>query len=750
MPPPRLPGVNDTDRAAAEGQTTKAQDETTSALHASPSSATHRPASAPRYEVAVAWDVAIPARDGVRLSANIWRPRTEEPVPAILEMIPYGKDNWRRAGDMAHGQWFAARGYALVRVDVRGTGSSGGVALDEYTADETRDGYDAVEWLAEQPWCDGNVGMWGISYGGFTAIQVAALRPPHLKAIVPVMATDDRYLDDIHYRGGCVTVSELSQYAVSQVAMNAMPPDAAYRGSAWRADWLARLEATPPWLFTWLREQTDGPYWRQGSLAPDYDAIEAAIFNVGGWQDSYVDPAFRMQARCPAPSHTLVGPWHHSWPQDAEPGPNIDGMHEFLRFFDRHLRGQDNGWDHEPAVVWFERDWSPPEAFPRVANGRWRAARAYPHPATTIRAMAFGDGTLGEASPADADAEATAADRFVHRATTGTRGPLSWGSGGPPNGLARDLRRDEDAGPTYTSAVLDEAVSILGVPDVVVHIAVDATVAPLSVRLGDVAPDGSVALVSAGLLNLTHRRSHASPEALLPGVVEMVRVPLRTAGYRWEPGHRIRVALASSLWPVAWPSPFPATLEVHRGLATPSRLELPVIPPAGGPGDLPAGGHGDLPAGGAGDLPVPAFRLEPPDMPAPDASPLDGGPPAADDPPVWRIEEDVIAATTTVHIHGGGDTITPDGRRLYTAETMRMTASDLDPATASMDADVVYRWQELEAERGGELTSIEIRAVSRQTSTATDFDLRVDLQVDVDGERFFAREWSERIPRRLV
>src|SRR5262245_29732027 len=346
-----------------------------------------RPAPEPRSAVRVDWDVRIPARDGVELSANLWRPvpdgaRRDERFPVILEMIPYGKDNWRRAVDVAHGEWFAARGFALCRLDVRGTGSSGGVALDEYTADETRDGYDAVEWLAVQPWCSGSVGMWGISYGGFTSIQVAALRPPHLKAIVPVMATDDRYTDDVHYRGGCPTVSELSQYAVSQVAMNAMPPDAAFRGSAWRDEWLARLGATPPWLFAWLRHQTDGPYWRHGSLAPDYDAIEAAIFNIGGWQDSYVDPAFRMLEQCPAPSHTLVGPWHHSWPHDAEPGPNIDELHEVDRFFDRWLRGTPNGWDAEPRIVWFERDYATPEAFPTTAPGRWRAAIRYPYDGT--------------------------------------------------------------------------------------------------------------------------------------------------------------------------------------------------------------------------------------------------------------------------------------------------------------------------------------------------------------------------------
>ena len=657
-------------------------------------------------------------------------------------MIPYGKDNWRRASDITRGEWFAARGYALCRVDVRGTGSSYGVALDEYTADETRDGYDAVEWLAAEPWCDGNIGMWGISYGGFTAIQVAAIRPPHLRAIVPVMATDDRYLDDIHYRGGCPTVSELSQYAVSQVAMNAMPPEAAFRGDAWRSDWLARLEATPPWLFAWLRHQVDGPYWRQGSLAPDYDAITAAIFNIGGWHDSYVDPAFRMQARCPAPSHTIVGTWVHSWPHSAAPGPNLDELHEILRFFDRHLRGEDNGWDDEPPLVWFEHEFAPPEPFPATLPGRWRAATAYPHPATDVRAGHLGPGRLAGDAAGDVDGAATGAeaeagagvDVFTHRPTTGTRGPLSWGAGGAPNGLARDLRRDEDAGPTYTSEPLRAPLEILGVPEVVLWLVEDAPVATISVRLADVAPDGMTALVSAGVLNLTHRRSHASPEPMQPGAIEEIRVPLRTAGYRWLPGHRLRVSVASSLWPVLWPSPFAATFRLHHGPAAPSRLELPVVPPADGPGDAP----------------VPAFRTSPPDLRWPTAEPLDGEGPAATDPPIWRIDEDVIAGSVTVHVHDGGEDIVPDGRRLYAAETLRMTAWDGDPARAELDAHVVYRWQEREAARNGELTRIEIRADSRQTSTATDFDLGVRLEVDLDGERFFERDWHEVIPRDLA
>jgi uncharacterized protein len=690
--------------------------------------ATDRPASLPRHEVEARRDVRIPARDSVELSANLWRPipvdgEPDERFPVIVEMIPYGKDNWRLDADIARGRWLAARGYAYCRVDVRGTGSSAGVALDEYTPDETRDGYDAVEWAAAQPWSSGAVAMWGISYGAFTAIQVAKLRPPHLRAIVPVMGTDDRYVDDVHYRGGCVTASELSQYAVSQVAMNAMPPDATLRGDAWLDEWRVRLQTTPPWLFAWLRHQTDGPYWRQGSLAPDYDAIDVPIYSMGGWMDSYVDPAFRMQARCTAPTRTLVGNWVHGWPGSAPPGPNVDDLHELVRFLDHNLRDIENGVDSEPPVVWFERDYAPPEPFPASLPGRWRATTTYPHPNEHARAWRFDGGSLplvgrlvAEGGP-EPDA---GSDRYEHRPTTGTRSSLSWGSGGEPNGLARDLRPDESDGPTYTTEPLADAVEILGVPEVVLHLAVSAPVASAVVRLTDVAPDGTSYQVSAGVLNLTHRRSSTEPEALIPGQVETITIPLRTAGYRFAPGHRIRVSVASSYWPVLWPSPYPATFELHRGPEAPSRLVLPVVPPAGGPGDRPA----------------PAFKTTRADLP-------NVGGPYDEDPPVWRITEDVLAGTTTVTIHGGGGETLADGRHLYAAETLTLTASDRDPAVASLHADVVYRWREV-------ADAIEIRARSRQMSTATDFDLSVDLEVDLDGERFFERRWHERIPRRLV
>ena len=350
------------------------------------------------YPVEIRYHVRLPVRDGLELSANLFMPAPREPgekFPAILEMIPYRKDDWRCLSDHRRMTYFAQRGYVGCRLDIRGTGSSPGLALDEYTQDETQDGYDAVEWLAAQPWCSGNVGMWGISYGGFTAIQVAKLQPPHLKAIIPMYATDDRYTDDVHYLGGCLTASEFAQYAVSQVAMNAMPPKLEYAGSEWAKMWKARLEQTPPWLMEWLRQQTDGPYWRSGSLAPDYERITCAIFHIGGWMDGYTNPVLRMQERCVnAPRKALVGNWVHALPDSGYPGPNLDYVHEMARFFDYWLKGIGNGVMDEPPFTLFRREYTPPEAFPAKFNGEWISEAAYPIERTQFQEWCLSDKTL--------------------------------------------------------------------------------------------------------------------------------------------------------------------------------------------------------------------------------------------------------------------------------------------------------------------------------------------------------------------
>lgn len=669
----------------------------------------------------VRWDVRVPVHDGLELAANLWLPVPRQPgetFPAILEMIPYGKDSWRRGTDTAHGEWLAARGFALCRLDVRGTGGSPGLALDEYLPDQTRDGHDAVEWLAAQPWCNGRVGMWGISWGGFTSIQVAMLRPPHLRAILPVYATDDRYRDDVHILGGCVTGSEKCQYAVSQLGMNAMPPLPAVRGPGWRDgpwrdQWLRRLEATPPWLMAWLREQTDGPYWRHGSLGPDYDALACAVFAIGGWNDTYVDPALRMQQHCRGiPIRTLVGNWVHSYPDSAYPGPNINWLHEALRFFGAHLRDDPTGWDDDPPFTWFERTWAEPEPFPASWPGRWRAASAVPVPGTVPWTLRLAAGAL-----AAADADEVAADVLPHRATVGTAGPLSWGAGSEPNGLARDLRPDEARSLTYTGEPLERAVSVIGSAEAVLHLSTTMPVATCAVRLSEVAPSGVSALVAQGVLNLTHRRSHAEPEPMVPGLVEEVRIPLRAAGYRFSAGHRIRLTVQTALWPVVWPSPEPGELHVHRGPASPSRLVLPVLPDG-------------------------AATLEPPDFDLTPSGVREVGS-SESDPPAWEIAQDVLRGEVAVTIAEGGADLLEDGSRVYSSERLVLRASDPDPAHARLDSRVAYAWT-------GPDFDVDIRASGSIASDETAFDVSVDLDVRLDGAPLFTRGWAERIPRRLV
>lgn len=666
--------------------------------------------------------------DGLALSANLWLP---EPLaggtgpttfPAILEMIPYRKDDWRAATDESRGEYLAARGYAFCRLDVRGTGSSPGIALDEYTARETQDGAETVEWLAAQPWCSGKVGMWGISYGGFTAIQVALLHPPHLAAIVPMMATDDRYTDDVHYLGGCATVSELSQYAVSMVGMNALPARRAFADDAvaWRTAWLDRLEHTPVWLFEWLRQQHDGPYWRQGSLAPSWERLTTPTFLIGGWMDEYVDAALRMLERCTnAPRRALIGSWVHDTPDEAYPGPNVDWLHELVRFFDHWLKGAENGLMDEPALIAFRHEWAEPEPFPAGWPGEWIAEPAWPpaDAAERVLHLAAGDeplrGRLVDRPPASPGVE-----RFRHRATIGTRAGLSWGAGGPPNGVARDLRPDDVLVPSFTSAPLDADLDVLGSARVELAWESPVPVATAVVRLEDVAPDGTPFQVSAGILNLTHRSSHEHPEPLEPGALTPVRIAMRATAHRFAAGHRIRLSVASAMWPVVWPSPFPAEYALHLGGANGARLSLPSLPI------------------GRPTTALPAFKTTAPDLREIGAY--------AGEPPRWEIVEDVIAGSVTVRTSEFGTSTLPDGvSTLHAGEALEMTASDARPAEASMRNEVVYRLRQ-------DGVAIEVEADGLTTASATHFRMEVRLRVRLDGESLFNRTWDESIPRRMT
>lgn len=667
------------------------------------------------YQVTINYHVQIPARDGVLLSANLWLPQPRSPgerFPAILEMIPYRKDDWRYITDHQRMGYLAQRGYVCCRLDVRGTGSSLGVAYDEYTAAEIQDGYDVVEWLASQAWSNGNVGMWGISWGGFSAIQVAMLQPPHLKAIVPMYASDDRYSDDVHYIGGCMVVSEFAQYAASQIGMNAMPPSPNHFPANWQTLWRERLEATPPWVLTWLHNQCDNDYWRHGSLAVDYGRVQCAIFHIAGWHDGYVDCALRMHERCSAPRKTLIGPWVHTPPDAAEPGPNIDWLHEMVRFFDHWLKGVDNNVMAEPTMVAFRREYTQPGAFVENLNGEWLGIEGNspisPSPNLQLFLHNSHLSTHAVTQPTTLP--------YPHRPTLGTHASLCWGGGAGPNGLGRDLRPDEALSLSFSSDPLSEDVDLFGFPEVLLYLQCDAPVAHVVVRLTDVAPDGTSAQVSAGVLNLSHRHDHRNPQPIDANEVMAIRLKLRAACYRFAAGHRIRVTIASAYWPVIWPSPFAGMNRLHCGSVTPSQINLPLLPTRQ-------------------QTTPPAFKTTPPEL-------IRLGEYQAE-VPVWEIVEDVIAGSKTVHVYDGDAQTLPNGDVVFTSERLKMSASEVDPAEVTFGSDVIYRLQS-----GDE--RVAIRAAISIRSDQSTFYTEIDLKVTLNEAEFFQKSWQEAIRRELT
>ena len=343
----------------------------------------------------------IPMPDGARLAARVWLPEdaATDPVPALFEFLPYRKSDGTAVRDALRQPYFAGHGYAVLRVDMRGSGDSDGVLRDEYTAQEHDDAVACIAWIAAQPWCDGSVGMMGISWGGFNSLQVAARRPPALKALLVIGFTDDRYADDVHYMGGCVLTSQMLSWSAVMHAYNALPPDPRWVGERWREMWFERLAATAPWVETWLAHQTRDAYWRHGSAGEDYDAIRVPVYAVGGWADSYNNSVPRLLAGLSVPRKGLIGPWVHTFPEVGVPGPAIGFLQESLRWWDHWLKGIDTGFMDEPMLrVWIQ-DSVPPLTYYAERPGRWVAEPGWPSPDVAERVYHLNGLGLLEGAP---------------------------------------------------------------------------------------------------------------------------------------------------------------------------------------------------------------------------------------------------------------------------------------------------------------------------------------------------------------
>lgn len=512
--------------------------------------------------------VFIPLSDGVTLAATIWLPEDagDHPVPAVLEAVPYRRRDGTIFRDTELHPYVAGHGFAMVRLDIRGAGDSEGLLADEYLPQEQADCAEAIAWIAAQPWCTGKVGMTGISWGGFNALQVAALRPPALKAIVTLCSTDDRYADDVHYMGGCL-LTEDPLWSGCMLTYNALPPDPQIVGAKWRRMWEQRLAANRSFSESWLSHQRRDAYWKQGSVCEDFGRIEIPVYAIGGWDDSYPSVVLRLLAGLTGPRKGIIGAWNHFYPCRGGPGPLIGYLQEMVRWWSHWLKGEETGIMAEPMLTAWINHEDAPRPFYDIHPGRWVAEPTWPSANVERRRLHLNDRTLGEKpqpgtllhvrSPLEAGAE-------------GGR----WGGyGGDCPDMAPDQRREDGMALCFDTAPLEADLEILGSAELDLEFSVDSPRANLCARLCDVAPDGTSALIAYGVLNLTHRESHEFPKLLKPGEAAQARLTFKATGRRLPRGHRLRLALSTQHWPVIWPQPWLSQLSLESGL---SFLSLPV------------------------------------------------------------------------------------------------------------------------------------------------------------------------------
>ncbi len=665
--------------------------------------------------------VTIPMPDGVRLAATLFRPAGPGPAPCLLEALPYRKDDLTASYRPEYVRFRDEHGYAVARVDLRGTGSSGGIALDEYHEQEAADLAEVIGWLAGQSWCTGAVGMFGTSWSGFNSLMMAGRKVPALRAVVSSYASDDRYSDDVHYMGGALRLLDLVDYPLYMVAMNALPPVPERFGEGWAAEWLARIEQTPPWLLRWLEEQTDGPYWRQGSARPDYRAISVPTMLIAGWADGYRNITYRMPAaleQAGTPVRVLAGPWSHAAPATSVPGPNVDPVPLMAQWWDRWLRDDDasgrpvGGLEvEEPPFTVFVRGYAAPDPVAARWPGHWEA-----HDRESLGRVR--DVVLDFESARLTGAEVVGG--IAHYEPVLDVGLAAWNScaAGLPWGQPQDQTPDDARSLCLEWPIAGlpagdtgEGTAVLGHPRVRLRIRPDHPVAFVSAKLSLVPPAGRPSLlVDRGLLNLVQAGGDpAAPVPCRPGEWLDVEIELEATAFELCPGHTLRLALACADWPntIAPPGTWSA-IDVTAG-----RLLLPVSP--GSPHPAP-------------QLPEPAVELSAPD----------GG--DDDDHWVtWKQGHDVLAGTTWAEVDHGA---------AYRADR----AGCDEHYTGRVEIDRDGGGQRLRARTRYDLTwpGVEAATEARLEVIADREQLDVRLELEVrDGEQLLAEQsWHRRIPRR--
>lgn len=654
-------------------------------------------------------NLLVEMSDGIRIAVDVYLPDEERRYPAVFYFGPYRKDDFNPECGSGKGlpQQFVDRGIPFVLGDVRGTNGSEGQTRMMWDSREQRDGYELVEWIARQPWCNGNVGMTGTSYGFWTSLLTAALRPPHLKTVVPIFgATSSFYA---FCEGGLpMTFGYHADYLGIMLAMQGAPPGYRDKDGYWRQIWKERLANYRPWGLEWFDHMADNEYWQISSVKTLYEQIKIPVFALGGWWDRYPDGPLDLFSNLPGPTKVLIGPWQHIRPDMGIPGPRVD-YEVIFRWFEYWLDGKQNGIMDEPRVTLFTQRYTPPCAYHQVLPGTWRNENHWPIPKTRLRRWYLAEKGRFTQRPE----KKTRTDSYSYDPTVGLGAGLT---GGIYGGIAMpvDQRVDEDKSVIYTTAPVREEVQIAGNARTKIYFSSTAHVMGLVVKLCDVAPDGSVAQVTRGQINIAHREGFDRPKELSPGAVYPIEIAMKATSYIFEPGHRIRLAVTSAEFPSAFPTGEHGTNTIHRGKATASYLELPVIPPAVGASRT----HLRL--------------LDPP----PETSPANS---------TYTIHKEL----DTGEIHGTRE-VRNRFRGLYgTVDYWQKTTARVHPerpaeTVVGSEASLVFDFENQSEKR------IESRGKLEYRGNDHVIEMEGSMHVMVDSAEHFSRNWSASLPRRFV
>ena len=652
-------------------------------------------------------EVMIPMPDGIQLAADLYMPAdipAGEHLPVLLEYTPYRKNDSRGSKYRMY-TYFVKRGYVVARVDIRGTGNSQGRTIPyEYSEIELSDGDAVIAWLAKQDWSNGNVGMFGISWGGFNSIQMAVRKPPALKAFVALMATEDLYQEDVHYMDGII---HIDSWMMSHDLSNAMPGAPEFRLDE---DWLRNRFEVEPSIFTYMREQRDGSFWDRASARDKYEQIQIPGYYIGGWYDGYRDSPPRMLEHVKAPVKAMIGPWDHYYPHNAWPAPQVEWRHEAVRWFDQWLKGIDTGILDEPRFAVYVRDWHPPGPGVDEIPGHWRWEEGWPIERSVTKTFYAGQDHGLFSSPS---AQATHSLKYKPSVGLAGGGPVMWWGNIPP-----DQQSMDDYSLIYDSQPLGSPLEILGMPRAILKVSADVSRANWVVRICDVAPDGSVTQVGGAAFNGTHRKSAREPEDLIPGKVFPLEIEMHFTSWVFPKGHRIRFAINNAQWPMLWPTPYQMTTTLAIGGVEGARIELPVVPPA--------------------DRPVPKFKLPEEGPSLPDYASVDSGNVSgyAEIKSIQRDEQSgaafCIATNATSFRY-------PWGLEHF-EERLEHRTSDLNPAETSVIG--IYA---VAIDLKDRTIRMEQNVVFK--SDLKNFHMNFIRRFKVDGETLHEKQWNEIFPR---